>query len=233
MTKTEDRVGRVYDLVRRMAENFEFKPESQINEVALAKSFGTSRTPVREALNRLVAEGFLTFQARRGFFCRPLSPSQILSLYEARIAVETEAVRLAIRKSSDSQLVALVETLRGVLREYDQCKDPRRLLELDEQFHVDIAKGSKNQELVRILENLNARIRFVRLIDLKNAYLNGGAETTNSQIPSHLMIMQNIADRDEGIAVDTVRKHIERRREETTEAVAKAFAEIYFVDDDA
>jgi DNA-binding GntR family transcriptional regulator len=231
MTKQEDLVGQAYEHIREMAESFELKPDSQINEIALAKQFGTSRTPLREALNRLVAEGFLTFQARRGFFCRPLSPAQILALYEARIAVETEAVRLAIEKADDDQLSDLVERLRAFESEYESCEDAGRLLELDELFHVEIARLSENLELVRILENLNGRIRFVRLIYLKNRSFDRQSSPQDSDILAHKSILSRIAEKDIEGAVTAMRRHIKRRKEETIEAVAKALAQIYYVDD--
>ena len=57
MAINRSRVDKVYEQVRTMATNFEFKPDERINEGALAGELGTSRTPLREALNRLVAEG--------------------------------------------------------------------------------------------------------------------------------------------------------------------------------
>lgn len=61
-------VDSIYQTVRAMAAAFEFKPEQRINESELSKNLGISRTPLREALNRLVAEGLLTAQEGRGFF---------------------------------------------------------------------------------------------------------------------------------------------------------------------
>ena len=80
MAKSESNVDRLYDTLRRMASDFAFKPDARINESALATQLDASRTPIREALNRLVAEGFLTFQSGRGFFCRSLSPKVVLDL---------------------------------------------------------------------------------------------------------------------------------------------------------
>lgn len=227
MTKSETSAGRVYGAIRKMTEDFEFKPESQINEVALAKRLGTSRTPVREALNRLVAEGFLTFRSRKGFFCRPLGQPQILALYEARVAVECEAVRLALRKASDEELSTLVETLRVFEPEYDQSGDAGRLLELDELFHTEIAKLSKNPELQKFLTNLNGRIRFVRLLDLKKMLGAAGTVNEDARITAHQNILSLISKRNEEAAVNAMRRHIERRREEAADAVARAFIAIY------
>ena len=79
-------VDSIYQTVRAMAAAFEFKPEERINESDLSKRLGISRTPLREALNRLVAEGLLTVQEGRGFFCRSLVPEQIVHIYELRQA---------------------------------------------------------------------------------------------------------------------------------------------------
>lgn len=227
MAKSESNVDRVYDHIRRMAEQFEFKPDSRINEVALASKLSSSRTPVREALNRLAAEGFLTFKSGRGFFCRSLSPAQVLDLYEARIAIECEAMRLATRRSSDTELERVVEKLAAFEPEYEDCSDPVRLLEIDEYFHVEVAKLSKNNELVRILENINGRIRFVRLIDLKTLRVDTRSERDDNRLSAHKVILSALAGRDEGAAIEAMRKHIERRREEATEIVRKAFSQLY------
>ncbi len=91
MSKTEGSVERAYEALRKMAINFEFKPGERLNETALTKTLDVSRTPLREALNRLVAQGFLTFELGKGFFCRALSPEKVFELYQLRCALETEA----------------------------------------------------------------------------------------------------------------------------------------------
>ncbi|MEM9578894.1 MAG: GntR family transcriptional regulator [Pseudomonadota bacterium] len=224
---SQDQAGRVYAQIREMAEKFAFRPESQVNEVALAKKFGTSRTPVREALNRLVAEGYFTFQARKGFFVKPFNPREILSLYETRVAIETEATRLAISKSTDDERAALANGLQSVLRALEQTDDPEVRVDLDEQFHMLICKAADNPELERILSNLNSRVRFFRRIDLKHRL--SGATTKGAEFgPRHDIIVKCIKESDQNKAVQAMRHHIERRREEATDAVARAFTAIYF-----
>ena len=63
-------VDRVYEQLKAMAVSYEFKPGERLNEGELAKRLGVSRTPLREALNRLNTEGFLRFTPGKGFFCR-------------------------------------------------------------------------------------------------------------------------------------------------------------------
>ncbi|HSG95230.1 MAG TPA: GntR family transcriptional regulator, partial [Afifellaceae bacterium] len=65
-----------------MAVEYRFKPGERLNESDLSKGLGVSRTPLREALNRLVAEGYLAFRPGQGFFCRGLSPSDLFDLYD-------------------------------------------------------------------------------------------------------------------------------------------------------
>lgn len=228
MTKADSNVDRIYEKLRKMAADFEFKPDARINESALSTELGASRTPLREALNRLVAEGFLTFQSGRGFFCRPLSPKLILDLYEARVAIETEIVRLVCRRASDEELQDLMEFLKSTEPDYDSCEDPMELLSMDEAYHMRIAALSQSNELVRILENLNDRVRYIRLVDLK--YLRGKTPVSTqeeAQLSAHRVVLTALINRDEDKAVSTMRHHIERRRDEATEAVRIAYSQLY------
>lgn len=225
MTKRESNVDRVYESLRRMAADFAFKPDQRINESALSKLLGASRTPLREALNRLVAEGFLTFQSNRGFFCRSLTPQYILDLYEARVGVECEALRHACTRASDTEIAALGEALRQMEPVYTSTTDMNEMLEMDEEFHVRLARLSQNSELVRMLRNINDRIRYIRLIDLQR--MRDRAEDTPGDLSAHRTILTALQARDAAAADAAMRGHIEKRREEATEAVRIAFSQLY------
>src|SRR3546814_9824686 len=86
-----------------MAIGYEFKPGEKLNEVALAKRMEVSRTPLREALNRLGIEGLLRFQPGKGFFCRDLDVHEIFHLYELRKVVEIAGARLSIVRARRSE----------------------------------------------------------------------------------------------------------------------------------
>ncbi len=228
MAKAQSNVDRIHDRLRHMAADFEFKPDERINESTLATQLDASRTPIREALNRLVAEGYLTFQSGRGFFCRSLSPKRILDLYEARAAVECEAVRRAIERASDAEIMAVVAHLDETEPAYDQIDDPVELLAMDEEFHVRLARLSGNDELVRMLENLNGRIRYVRLINITNMRSDSPVTVgKDANLSVHRTILNALSDRDVVRAIRATRNHIERRREEATEAVRIAYSQLY------
>lgn len=219
MTPPQSSVDKIYGRVRAMASNFEFKPDERINEGALAGALGTSRTPLREALNRLVAEGFLTFQKGRGFFCRSLDPDRILALYEVRQAIECEALRLAVSRANDDEIKEVMAFLEETATAYSSTSSPRALVELDEAFHLRIVKMAKNQELERILDNINGRIRYVRWIDM--------SERRSVTPAAHVRIVEALAARDEARAVEELRSHIGKRSEEATQAVRIAYSQLY------
>lgn len=227
MAKTESNVDRLYQALRRMAADFAFKPGERINESALAARLNASRTPIREALNRLVAEGFLTFQGGRGFFCRPLSPDLILDLYEARVAVECEALRLACARADQADIAALAAYLDRIATDYTATAEAGALLEMDEEFHRRLAALSGNGELGPMLDNLNDRIRYVRMIDLQALRERGDGSKGGGMMTAHRRILDAVARRDPDAAVAAMRGHIERRRDEAVAAVRAAFARLY------
>ena len=94
-----------------MAIDFSFKPGQRINESVLATELSASRTPPREALNRLTAEVYLSYSAGAGFYCRALSPECIVELYELRVAIECEALHCAVERASDHGIAKLVQSL--------------------------------------------------------------------------------------------------------------------------
>lgn len=228
MGKRKSSVDRAYTRLRDMAVNFEFKPDERLNESALSIKLGASRTPLREALNRLVAEGLLTFVNGRGFFCRSLNPTRIQELYEARAAVETEAVIRAIERAEDSEINALSTYLDAVEPGYQSCDDLSELLAMDEEFHTRLAELSNNSELLRILENINIRIRYVRLINLQLLRANKNPTPgRDRKLSAHRVIVKAVQQRDKTAAIAALRQHIERRQDETTEAVRIAYSKLY------
>lgn len=224
----EDTVGELYRQLRAMASAFAFKPGERINESALSRQLGASRTPLREALNRLVAEGFIDFRSGKGFFCRDLSPARILDLYQARMAIEVEATRQATKKADAGTLDALSDFLDETAEEYATCEDAARLMRLDETFHLRLCRMADNPEFTRMLENIYDRIRFVRLADLKRLQLAGRTTTAH-----HRAVLDAVRTGDPSAAADAIRAHIEGRYDVVTEAVRLAFADIYAPLEDA
>lgn len=232
MSGHESSVERLYVRLREMAVNFDFKPESRLNESALAVELGASRTPLREALNRLVAEGLLTFRKGRGFFCRPLSPARIQELYEARAAIETEALLHTLERAADDEIATLAEYLDSVETTYDTREDLRELLAMDEEFHFRLAELANNGELLRMLANIHDRIRYVRMVNLQMLRSrSAGSPSGGAHLSAHRVIVDALVKRDSQAAIAALRSHIERRREQTVELVRVAYSQLYVPQD--
>ena len=99
-------VDRVYEELKHRAITYA-KPGSRSNEGEMARSLGVSRTPLREALNRLTVAGFLSVSPSQGFFRKRLDPAEIFDLCEMCQAVEVASVRLAALRATSEQLDAL------------------------------------------------------------------------------------------------------------------------------
>ena len=160
-------VDRVYEELKHLAITYAIKPGSRVNEGAVARRLGVSRTPLREALNRLKAAGFLDFSPNQGFFGKALDPGDILELYEMRQAIEVASARLAAKRASVEALDEMDQYLAHSMRRTPgQSVD--QMVALDEGFHERIVKLTGNRQMLDCLRNINDRIRFFRWIDMES-----------------------------------------------------------------
>lgn len=165
--RSADSGEKAYEVIRRQLVEFKLKPDQRINEMALAKSLGISRTPIREALNRLASEGFVALTPNRGFFFKALDIDALLDLYELRVIIECGAFALMCERAAEPDLQRLKAYWDGVKVNYT-ARDPDDILGLDEGFHLLIAELSGNPEIVNQLMAVNARIRFIRRIQIQH-----------------------------------------------------------------
>jgi len=216
---SEGRVKALYERLKEMTVNFGVRPGEHLNEVALARALDASRTPLREALNRLVAERLIEFRPGKGFFCRDLDVRSIYDLYEVRQVLECAAVRLACQRASDAAIAALKDALYANGLSW-VGKTIREVTEADEAFHLGIAEASGNAEFAQQLRHINERIRFIRWVDMSSRVL----ETKNE----HRRIMQAIEARDADTAAELMRGHIVKRMDQVAASVKEGYANIYF-----
>lgn len=210
---------RVYEQVKAMACTYRLSPGERINEVELARQLGVSRTPLREALNRLASEGFLVATQNKGYHLKPLAPADVLHLYEFRATIEVGSLALACDRASDEELQELEAFALESRDAPDEDAQALRLLRLDEQFHERLAMLSRNDEFIRAIRGINERIRFVRWIDMQNRRVGTQGE--------HLAIIRHLIARDGAAAGVLMRRHISRRLDQITEVIRVGYGEIY------
>jgi len=143
--------------VRDLILDGEVPDGERLNEVRLAERLGVSRTPLREALQRLVSDGFVAQVPRRGFFVRSLSLDEAEQIYPIRAILDPEALALAGLPSA-----ATIEALRRLNRQIvaaGRPMDPRELIGLDESWHRLLIGHCPNRVLLELIESFMARTR--------------------------------------------------------------------------
>ena len=215
---SETRVDDLFRHLKAKAVSFELRPGDRINEGALAAELGASRTPLREALNRLVAERFFEFRPGQGFYCRGLEAREIFDLFELRKVLETAAVRAACERASDAELKALKARLNAEGLETKGLSVAEACAR-DEAFHVGIAELGGNAELVAQLRLINERIRFIRWIEM--------AARVKQSKKQHVAIMEALAARNANKAARLLGEHIEKRMDQILDSVRAGIASIY------
>ncbi len=215
-----DAAARAYRAIHDMTVNFQIAPDARLNEVDLAGRLGMSRAPVREALNRLVADGLVTFAPGRGFRCRRLSAKEIGDLYGVRCDLEMAAVREAAVRHDPGRARDLLDRWTAVLAD-EATTDIGTLIAADETFHADLVGLSGNLERVRILHNINARIRFVRRINLDDD------ARRHASLSEHLPILRSVLDGQGEAAARQLADHLAMSSDEVRRHVAAGLARIY------
>jgi len=152
---------RIYQQIRESIIDFDLFPGSRVTETELAEQFNVSRTPIREALQRLEVEGLVQIRAKQGCFIRPVDTETISNYYDVRIAIEAMAVELACANMPEEDIQALADFWNP--SNFDENIDySNHIQQVEELFHVSLAEGSGNPILVQYLNDINNHIRVIR-----------------------------------------------------------------------
>ncbi|RKN12839.1 GntR family transcriptional regulator [Streptomyces radicis] len=149
----------------------ELAPGEELREVALSESTGFGRSPVREALRRLVQEGFVEVRPRQGYRVATVTLASVRDLFEMRLLLEPTAVELAARRAPREELEALHALAHRTYVPGDTASY-EAFLQDNREFHVRIARASGNERLARTLQVLleeMQRLFFIGLGDRDSA----------------------------------------------------------------
>lgn len=201
---TENLSSRVYNQIKSLILCNEIMPGQKLHHQQLSERLGVSRTPVREALTRLVQEGYVAFLPNRGFTCKEIRMQEAEELYDLREALEAFAVEKAIENST----AAALDQLRRRMECYGQDvhnRFSRERLMYDQEIHLEIARLAGNETLEKSLSHVFERIVLKRRTD--GLY---DAARGVSAHQEHLKLLQAMERRDIAEAVKLVRAHIKR-----------------------
>ena len=191
-----------YRRLRRAITRHEFAPGQHLSVPALARQLGVSRSPVREALQRLVAEGLAVEVPRKGIYVTRYEAADLLPSYEMRLALEGLAGRLAARRASDAQ----IEAIRGILEAGGAAierDDLEAHIQQDIAFHTAIMDASGNPKLIEVLGGIYGRLHSamtarVVLVGPRQAH------------EDHRRVFEALRARDPAATEAAARRHVER-----------------------
>ena len=187
-----------YSLILDAIDVGTYRPGDRLVESELAERFGVSRTPVREALQRLETQSLLARDGR-SLIVASLDHSQTAELYAVRGELEGLAARLAARNATPEE----VRVLRDMVDEDDALvHDPSALSRANRRFHKQVHLSSHNRYLV---QQLDLVYRSMALMATTSLAAKGRGEIAQAE---HRLIVERIAARDEDGANDALRAHI-------------------------
>ncbi|MEV6072773.1 GntR family transcriptional regulator [Nocardia sp. NPDC052001] len=201
---------RVYLALQRDLAAGVLTPTERLGEERLAETYGVSRTPVREALARLYADGLLERHTDGLYPYRP-RVNELGDLYELRIVLEARGIQRLQHMDDASQLLHDAEALRRELELWRQLRDQppepgAELIAADERFHSTLLVAAGNSALADALATVHARVRPVRAIDMPTA------ERVAAMAEDHIAIAESLLAGDLDTALRTLMAHLTSSR---------------------
>lgn len=191
-----------YQSLKETILNMDYNAEDRLDERKLAESLNISRTPLRDAINRLVSEGLLRVEPRKGIFINRKSRKEIIEILYVRAALEGAAARMAVNNLHDEDIARMKEM-------FAEFNDGNILEKVDEfaranvGFHEYVLQLSGNRKLQEFAANIYDHMRMVRLATIKmdnRAY---------NALREHHAIIAALEKRDGKLARTLMQQHIE------------------------
>ncbi len=198
MTQMKPPPRDAYDLILGAIDIGDFRPGDRLVESDLAERFGVSRTPIREALQRLETQSLLTRDGR-SLIVASLDHSQMAELYAVRTELEGLAARLAARHAAEEEIKVLQDM---VTEDRALLGDSQALARANRRFHKQIHLASHNRFLVQQLDLVHRSMALMATTSLAIDGRGGKA------LEEHQRIVDAIAARDENAATEALRSHI-------------------------
>ena len=188
----------VAELLRQRIFRRELEPGSWIDEVKLAQEYGISRTPLREALKVLAAEGLVTMKVRRGAYVTEVSESDMTDVYHLLALLESDAAAVVAARATDAEL----KELKQLHRELEGAiQDHERFFAVNERFHMRLLELASNRWRIQMVADL----RKVMKLNRHNSLLKSGR--IEESLAEHRAIMQALAARDAEATAQRMREH--------------------------
>lgn len=179
-----------------------FKQGEQLNEAELARRFGVSRGPLREAMQRLIQEGLLHNRPHRGVFVPELTDEDLVDIYFAREAIETAALRRVMASGAVVSISRLLATEVDRMVEGLQRDDWNTVIDHDLRFHTHLVSAAESRRLSRMYSPLIAETRMCLHM------LVSGFAGRKDFVEVHVALVERLAAEDASGAEGAIRRHL-------------------------
>lgn len=190
------------------------RPGDRLVETELADRLSISRTPVREAIRQLEADGLVTHLPRIGATVRRLDYSEVIELYEMRAVLEGTAARLAARAASEPELAEIADADAAMAA--TDPTDANLLYTLNRRFHAMVLNATRNRYLAQSLAALDRTLLILGPSTMQDA------DRARAAVTEHGTIVRAIAARDGAVAETAMRAHIEAAQRTRLRQIALA-----------
>lgn len=193
--------NKVFEAMRQAIIQLQLRPGDPLSEAEMARQFGVSRQPVREAFIKLAEVGLVEIRPQRGTSVVMISRREVENARFIREAIEVAVVRKAAAEA-EPRHHAILDGLIERQRLANQSGDLAEFLRLDEAFHQAISEAAKCEHAWRLLENLKAQMDRVRYLSLSDA------TPLETLIEQHASIADSIRRRDPDAAEAGMHRHL-------------------------
>lgn len=195
---------RAYGQIKQMIFDFVLLPGDRFSESDLVDRLQVSRTPLRQALQRLQREGFLLVFPKSGWQVAPLNFEVFDQLYDLRVLLETHAIAKLCEAEERPVLTALANT--WLVAEAERHPVQAMVDRMDEEFHSALVRAAGNEEMARVHDDITERIRIIRRLDFTKP---ARVQVTYDE---HARIIRAISRRRTDEAQRLLRAHIEQSK---------------------
>ena len=185
----------------------DMEPGAWIDELKLAEEYGISRTPLREAIKVLAAEGLVTMKMRRGAYVTEVNAKDLHDVFHLMAVLEADAAGTVASTATAAQLQALEALHQQLEKAARDRKDHLRFFQLNEAFHVKLLEVANNRWAGQMVADLRKVMKLNRAQSLLKA---GRIEES---LAEHASIMAALTSRDAAGAQAAMRAHIESGQE--------------------
>lgn len=197
--------SQAYEKIKHEIITLRFRPGEYLNEAQVSKLLRIGRTPVHQALNRLMLEGMVEVIPRKGVIVKAVSLNDVLEMIDVRIVNETYCARLAVARADESDIAELSRILDDSEKKATSSDTVRQMM-LDRDFHGTLARAAKNAVLAECIRTLHDRSLRFWFISLRDPVHHVAVKD------EHRAILDAIRARNPDAAADAIRNHIESFR---------------------